>query len=212
MFNIRSALLSIMLLAFSSAGDRQNDLLVRRQAASGGCMIIDVMFEAGDTPCGLGLVIYGCQCCYGQFPCNSLTQTCGTVGCVDLPQFYGGCVAGEKLCGNACIAASDVCCSGTGFCQAGYLCDQASDQCIPESTGPATVSHSGLPATTASSSVGKVGSATVSSSGLPGTIASSSNGQGLSQATARSAGKPAFGWEATAWRLLALEAVLLSVT
>ena len=157
-------------------------------------MIIDVMYTYGDTPCGLGVVIDGCQCCYDQFACSSITQLCGTTGCVNNPAFFpaGGCAAGTQPCGGACIDASAACCSSaTGsHCPAGDQCDGASDRCVTGNNGSATVSASGLPGTTASSSVGK----------------------GTSSAAAQSVGERAFGWRANAWMLLAIEAILLFVT
>jgi hypothetical protein len=144
----------------------------------------------GLIPCGSGSLVAECQCCYDQFACSIITQSCGPLGCVDNPGFFG-CGAGQQQCGTGCIADGDVCCgSGGSYCSAGYQCDNSSDKCIPngsDTTGSSTAPGAFGPAPTATTST---------------------FGQGASQAVSPSGGEAAFGCKVTGWRLLALQILL----
>jgi hypothetical protein len=186
MFNMRFTSLSILLLIPQARENLAIKVLVPRQAATA-CIILP--FDApGNEPCGFGsIIVPDCQCCQGQFTCSNLIQFCGVSGCVDNPAYFPGgsntgCATDQHVCGTGCMPQDAVCCAGGGsYCNSGYQCENGSDQCIPDSSGSPSVST-------------KPGLATATA----GPAASQSVGEAI-----------ALGWECTAWKLLAIEAMLL---
>jgi hypothetical protein len=195
MFYLRSILLSTLFLASLGASEPQTPNHLARRQDPTTCEILMLPYSAGDTLCGLGIVISGCICCYDTFACNTLVQSCGVAGCINNPGYFptggssgGSCPSGMKACGTGCIAASNVCCGSSGsFCSAGYVCDNASNGCVTDNTG--------------SASEGTTKAATATATG---------GGTGASQAAVQSGGGTAVGGRAgAAWKLLAVGGALL---
>ncbi|KAK3984992.1 hypothetical protein QBC44DRAFT_276214 [Cladorrhinum sp. PSN332] len=127
--------LAVRALLGGVALDRLGDAIPEESFNSSSLIVARQSCEIGTTRCGTGCMGVGRVCCASRdSSCDPGYYCMATSGCCPIGSTCGGvvgsCDPGEKRCHNGCIPETGICCAGSGYCRAGYVCT-SNNRCSP---------------------------------------------------------------------------------